>query len=75
MKKKKKKCICYAGKTWQYECKFPTPPREGSNSLPLSMEDSHMPVGYQEEGGKGVLQFWIDQRIILMKNLGKVWQL
>ena len=26
---------------------------EGSNSLPLSMEDSHMPVGYQEEGGKG----------------------
>lgn len=48
---------------------------EGSNSLPLSMEDSHMPVGYQEEGGKGVLKFWIDQRIILTKNLGKLWQL
>ena len=45
---------------------------EGSNSLPLSMEDSHMPVGYQEEGGKGVLQFWIDQHIILTKNLGKL---
>lgn len=39
------------------------------------MEDSHMPVGYQEEGGKGVLQFWIVQRIILTKNLGKLWQL
>lgn len=48
---------------------------EGSNSLPLRMEDSQMPVGYQEEGGKGVLQFWIDQRIILTKNLGKLWQL
>ena len=48
---------------------------EGSNFLPLSMEDSHMPVSYQEEGGKGVLQFWIDQRFILMKNLGKLWQL
>ena len=46
---------------------------EGSNSLPLRMEDSQMPVGYQEEGGKGVLQFWIVQRIILTKNLGKLW--